>query len=442
MTSGLCTTSLRFCPRPIPFTRFVITPRGYPLLKVGGLNLSKVTSRSGTAATAVPTVALGCFSGSQRCFFHKQCGSSHRFDSMNAQEIIAWTEAAAKSGEINRALWTAAAQRLSNVLESSGAPATCVIRCLRAFRSAGFVDLPLLKSAVNPCLRGLHRMKPTDLTQLLQIYDEAQYRPERLVTQILGALQTSTDVMFPEEISDVLSALAALHLANPSLLASLARAIATQLTRFTYLQLTALTGALRQLNVQSDVLFGLIEDRLNLEVQLMTIQEVLHTHQVSEKACVVHMLLLRNSQTRFLHGNHFSAAALLLYLQNIKTLNLSWKPYEDCVEAELRKVCKLILCVSLFQTGHLVSSDKRVFQRLGALQGNRDIEQFADPMAAFAWVEQQKLASPQYLKALAGWCAHECGKAEPRLDATDLLRVYNALRYVHYSLLTSRSLCT
>lgn len=290
-----------------------------------------------------------------------------QFRMMSARQVMDWTHEAAHSGEEDRRLWTAAAERLTETMKETEVIPHDLVRCLRAFRTIGYVDIPLLECATAPCLRVLHRLKPTELMDVLRIYDEAQWRPESLFTRVMSTLEHTASAMLPAELTDVVSSLAHLHLGNPVLLAACARALVAQLARFTCLQLTALTGALRQLHVQSDPLFSLIDDRLDMEVQLMTLQELLQTHQ------------------------------------SIKKLPLSWSPYEDRVELELRS-------------------------RLEAVQGSRDIQQFAEPIAAFTWIQQHQLVSEEYLKALAGWCTQECRKRHPRLQATDILRLYEALR--------------
>lgn len=192
--------------------------------------------------------------------------------------LISLIENAAATNVTSLFLWAPAAERLTQIAEDLKPQDT--LRVLNAFKHAGMIDRALWGACSLPLLRHMSKLRPMELIQILELYECAGVRPEKLYVATMHALTKSADAMYGEEYANVMKVLAQLKLANGQLLAQLARAIAKNMNMLTFNQGCLISAAFRSLGVQSEAFYVLMDDRLKLESQMMTIQELLDSLEV------------------------------------------------------------------------------------------------------------------------------------------------------------------
>ncbi|BAM42245.1 conserved hypothetical protein [Theileria orientalis strain Shintoku] len=286
-------------------------------------------------------------------------------DSLSTREFRIFLNDVIGSKVDDIVLWSKAASYcINNASDFKFFDALSVLDCFtkaRVYDKAVFTEFSkvlTMKSAL---------MEPRHLVQCINVYASTGHFPESLFMEVFYGLIKQSEKMYANEFAETFLTLSKWKINNKQLLSALCKSLSKNVSILRYTNLTQIMACCRNLEVEDEPFYFILDSWQQKELNMMTVQEMLDA------------------------------------LKKLAEMDVKWKYYEEELFKEFIKQTKL---------PHV-------------------IEQLADPFDCLEYLKKSQSVSKEFLYSLSKWCADAVhnppSRSQKRPLTHQLLELYNLI---------------
>ncbi|UKK02573.1 hypothetical protein MACK_002666 [Theileria orientalis] len=210
-------------------------------------------------------------------------------------------------------------------------------------------------------------MEPRHLIQCINVYASTGHFPESLFMEVFYGLIKQSEKMYANEFVETFLTLCKWKINNKQLLSSMCKSLSKNISILRYTNLTQIMACCRNLEVEDETFYFILDSWQQKELNMMTVQEMLEA------------------------------------LKKLTEMTVKWEYYEEELFNEFIKQTKL---------PHV-------------------IEQLADPFDCLEYLKKNKSVSKEFLYSLSKWCADAVhnppSRSQKRPLTHQLVELYNLI---------------
>eukprot|EP00375_Theileria_parva_P001250 XP_763921.1 hypothetical protein [Theileria parva strain Muguga] len=346
----------------------------YSFSVIHPLNSNNIVNYNGFSKRSMSSLSENTDSTSVSDTYYKTPTSQRVFsdisimDSLSPREFRIFLSDVVKSKVDDVLLWSKAANYcIENASKFKFFDALSV---LESFTEAKIYDKGLFTEFSRHLTIQSPMMEPRHLIQCISVYASSGSFPQSLFLEVFYGIIKQSEKMYASEFVDMFNCLSRWNIKNKQVLSALCKTLAKNVSILRYSELTQIAASCRNLDVEDEAFYFILDSWQSKELAMMTIQEMLDC------------------------------------LKKLKNIEVKWAQYEQLLFKEFVK-------------------------QVNELDGD-DISQLANPFDCLEFLKSIGSLSKEFLLSLTKWCADAVhnppARSQKRPLSHQLVQLYNLVQ--------------